>query len=183
MGADRVGYDAQLGMVRPRPFRSLLPSCRDEADLSYWVSVISSLVAIKIVLGINILNFASRRFIGMDARRSEDDEVNDFARPPLGEGEDEKVSRAPSPSSSFSVHPFALTDARLCFLRPGDEGVQPTPSHFARSGGGRSSGLAGDPHRRGSSAAEGGQEEKVDDRGGDEMDDGVCTQLLLASLF
>ena len=46
----------------------------------------------KIVLGINILNFASRRFIGMDARRSEDDEVNDFARPPLGEGEDEKVS-------------------------------------------------------------------------------------------
>ncbi|KAL7409310.1 eukaryotic membrane protein family-domain-containing protein [Mrakia frigida] len=48
------------------------------------------LVAIKIALGISILNFASRRFVGMDARREEDDEINDFERAPLGEGEDER---------------------------------------------------------------------------------------------
>lgn len=32
----------------------------------------------------------------MDARREEDDEINDFERAPLGEGEDERVSSVSS---------------------------------------------------------------------------------------
>lgn len=50
-----------------------------------------SLVAFKIILGINLLNYASRRFVGMEDRRDEDDELNHLARSPLGEGAQEKV--------------------------------------------------------------------------------------------
>lgn len=51
-----------------------------------------SLVVFKIVLGINLLNYASKRYKGMDARRIKDDRINDFERDPLGEGKDEQVS-------------------------------------------------------------------------------------------
>jgi hypothetical protein len=52
----------------------------------------------------------------MDARREEDDDINDFARAPLGEGEDERVSpRPPIPSSltDFSLTSLPLRPAQL----------------------------------------------------------------------
>lgn len=51
------------------------------------------LVALKIILGISLLNFATRRCGGMEARLAEDDELNKLARSPLGEAEGERVSR------------------------------------------------------------------------------------------
>lgn len=68
----------RLMMLNPRMF--LIPCGLD------------SLVAFKIILGINLLNFASRRHAGMEERKLDDDGLNSFARPPLGEGPSEKVS-------------------------------------------------------------------------------------------
>lgn len=54
-----------------------------------WVCI----VAFKIILGINLLNFATRRCAGMEARLHEDEELNRLARSPLGEAEGERVRR------------------------------------------------------------------------------------------
>jgi hypothetical protein len=50
-----------------------------------------SLVTIKLIIGINLLNYATRRMEGMERRAREDDAVNNYERPPIGEGEQEQV--------------------------------------------------------------------------------------------
>ncbi|CDZ98162.1 Predicted membrane protein [Phaffia rhodozyma] len=52
----------------------------------FWIC----LVVLKIILGINLLKYASRRFVGMESRREQDDELNRLGRSPLGEGAQEK---------------------------------------------------------------------------------------------
>ena len=52
---------------------------------------ISSLVTIKIMLGVNLLAYASGRKKGMDARIQADEDVNKFGRNPIGEGKEEQV--------------------------------------------------------------------------------------------
>lgn len=53
-------------------------------------------------MGINLLAYASRRREGMEERRKEDEEINDYTRPAIGEGKDEIVRviilRSPSRS-------------------------------------------------------------------------------------
>lgn len=56
-------------------------------SLVCWVC----LVAFKIILGISLLNFATRRCAGMEARLAEDEDLNQLARSPLGEAEGERV--------------------------------------------------------------------------------------------
>jgi hypothetical protein len=53
-----------------------------------------SLVTIKLIMGINLLGYARRRSEGgaMERRIREDEEVNFFERPPIGEGKPEQVS-------------------------------------------------------------------------------------------
>lgn len=55
---------------------------------------IKSLVTIKLIMGVNLLNYARRRSAGnaMERRVREDEEVNYFGRPPIGEGKAEQVS-------------------------------------------------------------------------------------------
>jgi len=46
-------------------------------------------VVVKIIIGVNLLSYATRRHVGMDARVAADI-VNDFGRDPIGEGKEEK---------------------------------------------------------------------------------------------
>ena len=51
-----------------------------------------SFLVIKIILGVHLLTYATRRRAGMEARE-EADRVNDFGRDPIGEGKEEQVRR------------------------------------------------------------------------------------------
>lgn len=53
--------------------------------------IISSLVALKVLLGLGLLSFSALRQSGMDAREAED-AVNDFGRSAVGESKEEMVS-------------------------------------------------------------------------------------------
>jgi hypothetical protein len=55
---------------------------------------------IKVILGVNLVSFATMRKEGMVAREAED-AINDFGRNPIGEGREEQV-RDPS-STSCSI--------------------------------------------------------------------------------
>jgi hypothetical protein len=50
-----------------------------------------SFVGIKIITGVNLLSYATRRRAGMEAREAAD-VVNDFGRDPIGEGKEEQVN-------------------------------------------------------------------------------------------
>ncbi|THH30940.1 hypothetical protein EUX98_g3240 [Antrodiella citrinella] len=52
----------------------------------FWVST----VVIKIIMGVRLLSYATRRRAGMEARISAD-AVNDFGRDPVGEGQEERT--------------------------------------------------------------------------------------------
>lgn len=45
---------------------------------------------VKIIIGVNLLSYATRRRAGME-EREEADKVNDFGRDPIGEGKEEQV--------------------------------------------------------------------------------------------
>ena len=49
-----------------------------------------SLVVLKVMIGVNLVSYATRRRAGMEARE-EADKINDFGRDPIGEGKEEKV--------------------------------------------------------------------------------------------
>lgn len=67
-----------------------------QADVIYystWAAVVFMFwlcfVGIKIIVGINLISFATRRRAGMEAREAAD-AVNDFGRDPVGEGNEER---------------------------------------------------------------------------------------------
>ena len=51
---------------------------------------VSSFVVIKVIVGVNLVSYATRRRSGMEARQAADT-VNDFGRNPIGEGKEEQV--------------------------------------------------------------------------------------------
>jgi hypothetical protein len=57
--------------------------------LTNWC--IFSFVGLKLIIGIQLLSYATRRRAGMEARAAAD-VVNDFGRDPIGEGKEEQVS-------------------------------------------------------------------------------------------
>jgi putative membrane protein DUF747 len=50
-----------------------------------------SFVLIKVIMGVYLVSYATRRRAGMEAREAED-VVNDYGRDPIGEGQEERVS-------------------------------------------------------------------------------------------
>ena len=52
---------------------------------------ICSLLVIKIILGINLITYATRRLVGKDQRAAEDDATNNSSVP-IGETKEERVS-------------------------------------------------------------------------------------------
>jgi hypothetical protein len=50
-----------------------------------------SFLGIKVIVGVNLVSYATGRWAGMEARQAEDDAVNDFGRYPIGEGKEEQV--------------------------------------------------------------------------------------------
>lgn len=69
----------------------------------FWVSS----VVIKIILGVNLLSYATRRRAGMEARERAD-VVNDFGRDPIGEGKEEQVRSRPYLSYSPPILTFCV---------------------------------------------------------------------------
>ncbi|CAK5281540.1 unnamed protein product [Mycena citricolor] len=51
----------------------------------FWVCF----VVVKVILGVNLISYATRRKTGMEAREAED-VINDFGRDPIGEGKEEQ---------------------------------------------------------------------------------------------
>jgi hypothetical protein len=47
-------------------------------------------VVVKVIMGVNLVSYATRRHAGMEAREKED-AANDFGRNPIGEGKEEQV--------------------------------------------------------------------------------------------
>lgn len=54
--------------------------------LLFWLCF----VVVKVIMGVNLLSYATRRKAGMDAREAED-AINDFGRDPIGEGREEQI--------------------------------------------------------------------------------------------
>jgi hypothetical protein len=52
--------------------------------------LLRSFVVIKIIVGINLISYATRRRASMEEREAAD-VVNDFGRDPIGEGPEERV--------------------------------------------------------------------------------------------
>ncbi|KAK7057215.1 eukaryotic membrane protein family-domain-containing protein [Favolaschia claudopus] len=52
----------------------------------FWVCF----VVIKVIMGVNLISYATQRKAGMEAREAED-AVNDFGRDPIGEGREEQI--------------------------------------------------------------------------------------------
>ena len=52
-----------------------------------------SLVLIKVIMGVSLVSYATRRRAGMEAREAAD-AINDFGRDPIGEGQEERVSHS-----------------------------------------------------------------------------------------
>jgi hypothetical protein len=67
---------------------------RNVVTVAKWLALAAlfwlSFVVVKIILGINLLSYATRRRVGMEARER-GDVVNDFGRDPIGEGKEEQV--------------------------------------------------------------------------------------------
>lgn len=51
--------------------------------------LLSSFLALKVLLGVNLISYATRRRAGMEARAVADT-INDFGRDPIGEGKEER---------------------------------------------------------------------------------------------
>lgn len=45
---------------------------------------------IKVIIGVNLVSYATRRRAGMEEREA-NDAINDFGRDPVGEGKEERV--------------------------------------------------------------------------------------------
>lgn len=76
------GYSV-LGMVRSRP------AFRFHSE-SLYIAIFSAVV-IKIMLGVNLVIYATKRRAKMEERAAADT-INDFGRNPVGEGREEQVS-------------------------------------------------------------------------------------------
>jgi hypothetical protein len=55
-----------------------------------YIVCVCSFLVIKVMLGVNLVSYATQRRAGMEARAVAD-VVNDFGRDPIGEGKEEQV--------------------------------------------------------------------------------------------
>ncbi|KAG8947048.1 hypothetical protein FRC04_011228 [Tulasnella sp. 424] len=77
----------------PRDWNMDMLSTVDWEEAGKWAAlgllIWFCVLTIKLILGINLLAYASRRREGMEERRKEDEDINDYTRPAIGEGKDE----------------------------------------------------------------------------------------------
>ena len=76
-----------------------------------------SFVVIKLILGVNLLSYATRRRADMEARAAAD-VVNDFGRDPIGEGTEEQVCSSLLPTLSLCIADLAHAEIQP---RPEDD--------------------------------------------------------------
>lgn len=85
-------WDFDVGLVSvhrcPLTDRSLINL--DAKIISTLSQSVFSFVVIKIIMGVRLLGYATKRRAGMEQRKA-DDKINDFGRDPIGEGGEERV--------------------------------------------------------------------------------------------
>lgn len=96
MHADDSSPFAELSLLFSAPREVVASLSNDDwVNVGKWAALATlfwvTFVVIKLILGVNLLSYATRRRIGMEAREKVD-VVNDFGRDPIGEGKDERVS-------------------------------------------------------------------------------------------
>lgn len=69
---------------------ALVCTCYVISGLLLMVVCIYSFLVIKVILGVNLVSYATQRRAGMESRAVAD-AVNDFGRDPIGEGKEEQV--------------------------------------------------------------------------------------------
>ncbi|OAX44130.1 DUF747-domain-containing protein [Rhizopogon vinicolor AM-OR11-026] len=79
---DEWGWDALLNMSHAEVVHLLKWAVM---GVAFWLCFL----ALKILLGVNLISYASRRRAGMEARAVADT-INDFGRDPIGEGKEER---------------------------------------------------------------------------------------------
>ncbi|OBZ68004.1 Endoplasmic reticulum membrane protein 65 [Grifola frondosa] len=70
-----------------QPWREL--SANDVVNIAKWAALAILFLVVKIMMGVHLLTYATRRRAGMEAREAAD-VVNDFGREPIGEGKEEQ---------------------------------------------------------------------------------------------
>ncbi|KAG5638629.1 hypothetical protein H0H81_011348 [Sphagnurus paluster] len=85
--------------------------------LLFWICFL----VIKVILGVNLVSYASRRRAGMDAREIAD-VVNDFGRDPIGEGKEEQVYNKKLKSLLDNEEDDAPRTAEIGENKPGHPG-------------------------------------------------------------
>jgi hypothetical protein len=79
-------------------------------------TVTCSLLALKSIMGLNLLAFAHGRQAGMD-KREQEDRINDFGRKPIGESLQEQVSLFQSVGPSMNCSLIRLMSIRNTMIR------------------------------------------------------------------
>ncbi|KAG2150844.1 DUF747-domain-containing protein [Suillus clintonianus] len=79
---DEWGWDALMDMSNAEVVRLLKWAVM---GVAFWLCFL----ALKVLLGVNLISYATRRRAGMEARAAADT-VNDFGRDPIGEGKEER---------------------------------------------------------------------------------------------
>ncbi|KAK2467871.1 hypothetical protein APHAL10511_000166 [Amanita phalloides] len=79
-------------------------------------------VVVKIIVGVNLLSYATRRHAGMDARAAADT-INDYGRDPIGEGKEEKKYNRELKGHLDNVQDDALRTAEIGENPPGKPSV------------------------------------------------------------
>ena len=82
---DQFGEMGRLGSALLVLVR-IVPASRSDTQ----TDIVNSTLVIKILIGVQLLSYATRRQAGMAARATAD-VVNDFGRDPIGEGKAERV--------------------------------------------------------------------------------------------
>jgi hypothetical protein len=80
-----------------------------------WIA--DSFVGIKIIMGVKLLIYATKRRAGMEAREVAD-AVNDFGRDPIGEGKEEQVCTRSidAPCPRLTSHRNIIAGSRHCSM-------------------------------------------------------------------
>lgn len=82
--------------------------------------MVISFVVIKVIVGVNLVGYATRRRSGMEARQAAD-VVNDFGRDPIGEGKEEQLYNRQLKSLLESDRDDVPRTAEIGENKPGDK--------------------------------------------------------------
>ncbi|KAG8858017.1 hypothetical protein FRB96_005508 [Tulasnella sp. 330] len=94
------------------------------------------LVTVKLMMGVNLLAYASRRRDGMEQRMREDEAINDFTRAPIGEGKEETAYNRELKTLLSQARDDVPPTAEIGENRPNNDGTTVKAEKASGGGGG-----------------------------------------------